>query len=349
MLFQKSGGLQIQVQETLIALSAIGVNVKIFDIINDKLEDFDILHVFGIANGNDSIVKVAKQLGLKVVLSPLARCSWTKKRAKIAKLSDKIVGKLTHWHVKSDYAMCNEAYRLSDHVVFLGEQEYISVKSAFNLDKNNCSIVSNGINQRYFQTNGDAYRDKYAANLSVPLILVVASVNKRKNQLALAEALQGFPCEIHIVGPCISSDQDYLNRIQSFKHVKYIGYLDNNDPMLASAYAAADLFCLPSLQEVLPLTIFEALAAGTPVAATNDSAIEFNDDTKAYVEFLPRSPQDIRSVVTNSLQQSISKEECKVLVADKTWQAVAEQLLAVYNTVNKDNSAEQIMNKREKV
>jgi glycosyltransferase involved in cell wall biosynthesis len=110
--------------------------------------------------------------------------------------------------------------------------------------------------------------------------------------------------------------------------------------MLASAYAAADLFCLPSLQEVLPLTIFEALAAGTPVAATNDSAIEFSADTKAYVEFSPHSPQDICTVVTSSLQQSISKEACKVLVADKTWQAVAEQLLAVYNTVNKDYSTE---------
>lgn len=333
MLFQKKGGLQIQVQETLIALRAIGVDVKIFDIINDKLEEFDILHVFGIANGNDSIVRVAKELGLKVVLSPLARCSWTKKRASIAKLADKIVGKLTHWHVKSDYAMCEEAYTLSDHVVFLGEQEYLSATSAFNVDNNAFSIVPNGINQRYFQTNGDAYRDKYASTLSVPLILVVGSINQNKNHLALVEALQDLPCQIHIIGPCVSSEQKNLDHMTSYNHVKYIGYLDNIDPMLASAYAAADLFCLPSYQEVLPLTIFEALAAGTPVAATNNSAIEFPPDTKAYVEFSPQSQQSIRSAVVNSLQQRISRDECKKLVTDKSWQAVAEQLMAVYNSI----------------
>ncbi|WP_114327632.1 glycosyltransferase family 4 protein [Candidatus Colwellia aromaticivorans] len=340
MLFQKKGGLQIQVQETLTALCALGVDAKIFDTLNDKLEDFDILHVFGLANGNESIIKVAKELGLKVVLSPLARCSWTKARAQIAKISDRIVGKLTHWHVKSDYAMCNDAYTLSDYVIFLGEQEYLSATSAFNVDQTAFTIVANGINQRYFQTNGDAYREKYASNLSVPLILVVGSINQNKNQLALVEAMKDFPCQIHIIGPCVSSEQKNLDHMVSYQHVKYIGYLDNNDPMLASAYAAADLFCLPSYQEVLPLTVFEALAAGTPVAATNNSAIEFAEDARAYAEFSPQSQQDIRSVVINSLQQSMSKEACKMLVADKSWQAVAEQLMAVYNTVNNDNSTE---------
>jgi glycosyltransferase involved in cell wall biosynthesis len=332
MLFQKKGGLQIQVLETLDALKALNIDAHLFDILNDNIEDFDIIHVFGVANGNDNIVRVAKELGKKVVLSPLARCSWSATRGKIALLADKIIGRLTNWHVRSDHAMCDDAYRLSDHVVFLGKQEYQSAASAFSINESCYSIVPNGIHERYFQANGSIYKTKYCQDEELPIILVVASINARKNQLALVQALKDVPCRIDLVGPCVTSDNAYLEEILCYSHVNYIGYFSNTDPMLASAYAAADLFCLPSIEEVLPLTIFESLAAGTPVAATSNSAIEFECETKAYKEFDPRSLDNIRSVVMNCLQQKVSQEECQGLVESKTWQSVAEQLVKIYHS-----------------
>jgi glycosyltransferase involved in cell wall biosynthesis len=46
----------------------------------------------------------------------------------------------------------------------------------------------------------------------------------------------------------------------------FLGYLDSNEE-IRTAYAAADLFILPSLEDNLPNTILESMSCGTPVVA----------------------------------------------------------------------------------
>jgi len=50
--------------------------------------------------------------------------------------------------------------------------------------------------------------------------------------------------------------------------VKYFGYVDS-DKTLASIYAAANLFILPSLEDNLPNTVLESMSCGTPALAFN--------------------------------------------------------------------------------
>ena len=69
MLFQRRGGLQVQVRETLAALRGIGVEASLFDVRSERLEDYDVAHVFSAINGNHRIVEAAKIAGLPVVLS----------------------------------------------------------------------------------------------------------------------------------------------------------------------------------------------------------------------------------------------------------------------------------------
>ena len=47
--------------------------------------------------------------------------------------------------------------------------------------------------------------------------------------------------------------------------IVYVGSLDSDGK--TGAFADADIFCFPSLNEAFPLTILEAMSAGVPVAA----------------------------------------------------------------------------------
>ena len=59
--FQSQGGGEVQLMKTKAALEQLGVSVKLFDTWNDKLENFDILHVFGSVKDCLPMMEVAKQ------------------------------------------------------------------------------------------------------------------------------------------------------------------------------------------------------------------------------------------------------------------------------------------------
>ena len=78
MLFQHTGGLQVQVLETCHALQNAGIDAVLFDYRKDRLKEFDIAHVFSAINGVHRIVEQAKNEGLPVVLSTVLHPPWSR-------------------------------------------------------------------------------------------------------------------------------------------------------------------------------------------------------------------------------------------------------------------------------
>jgi glycosyltransferase involved in cell wall biosynthesis len=71
------------------------------------------------------------------------------------------------------------------------------------------------------------------------------------------------------------------------RHIKFAGLVDNS--AIATYYAAADLFVLPSILEALPTVAVEALACGTPVLSSdNPGGQELNDLFGSDVAVVPR-------------------------------------------------------------
>ncbi|MBI1318976.1 MAG: glycosyltransferase [Candidatus Hydrogenedens sp.] len=86
--------------------------------------------------------------------------------------------------------------------------------------------------------------------------------------LLRAFARLGPKTELHLIGP-IEPGMDRLFAGEPMARVVVRGPLPG--AQLAEEYAAADLFCLPSLHEGLALVILQAMAAGLPVVTTPES------------------------------------------------------------------------------
>ena len=70
MIGQNYGGLQLQITNTFTELVKLGIEVKLFDPWNDRIEDYDVFHSFYLGDLSVlPLVKRAKELGKLVVMS----------------------------------------------------------------------------------------------------------------------------------------------------------------------------------------------------------------------------------------------------------------------------------------
>lgn len=133
-------------------------------------------------------------------------------------------------------------------------------------------VIHNGLNLSLYQPIArHAAREILNLPKDKKLLLfgaVNATQSRRKGFHFLQPALQRLArfneqdqIDLVVFGANASEDQPDLG----FK-THYLGKL-NDEKMLALAYAAADVFVAPSLQDNLPNTLVEAIACGTPCVA----------------------------------------------------------------------------------
>lgn len=334
MLFQRDGGLQVQVRETLAALNRLqdhaqrSLEVQLVDANHERLADFDVLHVFSASNGNYRIVETARELGVPVVLSPLLPPSWDRASAWRARLADRLAGRLTEWMVQTSYAQTRRALQLADVVIALGEAERDAIVHGFDLPATSIRVLPNGINPHFFTANGDLFLRE--TGIAGPFVLVVGSISPYKNQLGLAQALAGAGVPVVLIGAAPREQQAYLQQLLDLPHVSWLGALDHADPLLASAYHAAAVAALPSQGEVFPLSVLEALAAGTPVVMTAHSALDLPDSAFALRKVRWDDGPAQRQAVLQLLALAPERLRVRALVERFTWERVAAQIADCY-------------------
>ena len=328
MLFQNKGGLQIQILETSAALRRLGIEARLVDPVRERLTDFDLIHVFSAINGNHRIVECARDQGLPVIVSPLIRPHWTTRLGWLAQRLESVVGRLTQWNVKTEYQAIASCLRRADVLIALGDPERRAIIDAFHIAPERIRVVPNGIPPRFFKAEPQAFCERYA--VPAGFVLSVATISPHKNQLAVARALEGTGRQLVLIGPCGGGDEEYMERLLALEHVKYIGALDYESPLLASAYVAAGVFCLPALSEVMPLSVMESLAAGTPVVMTRNHCMDVSRMGEVVAEVSPQDETAIREAVERFARLQVAPEACRAAVAHFSWDTVAAEIALCY-------------------
>lgn len=328
-LFQTVGGLRMKVDRTVDALNRRGIQAQLIDPTRQKLADFDLAHVFAPYNGNNRIVEQAKSDGVPVVMSTILNLPMSHWNGVKGRLLSRLVGRLTDWTLTTDFAQMTTAMHHADHLIALGKVEKRSLIEGYGVPASKVSIVHNGVGEEFFQATPHAFLARY--KISQPFVLHTGMIGEVKNQLGLIRALKDEAVNIVLIGYCAKSSQPYLEAClaEGGQRVHYLGELPHGG-MIASAYAAAAVVAIPSRHEGMPNSILEGLAADKPVVLTNNHTIDIDLPTDAAVQVGHEDQAGIRRAVIGFLQQPPPPGRARSVVSALSWDAVADQLSAIY-------------------
>ncbi|UGQ48549.1 glycosyltransferase [Massilia endophytica] len=330
MLFQRDGGLQVQVRETIAALNALpqSLSVQLVDVRSEPLASYDLIHVFSAINGNHRLVETAQEAGVPVVLSPLVSPGWDRTAGLRARLAERCAGRLTGWQVQTSYAQMRRALELADLLIALGPAEQAAIAGGFGIGAERIRIIPNGIAPRFFEADPRPFRQQ--TGIDGAFVLMVGAISPYKNQLGLAQAMKELGVPLVLIGRAARSDELYLQALQRLPWVRLLGGLLHESPLLAGAYAAASVLALPSRGEVFPLTVLEAMAAGTPVVMTRESALAIDGAGIAVQTVRWDDQEGLARALRAVLAAPPERQQVRQLVARYSWPKVAGEMADCY-------------------
>jgi glycosyltransferase involved in cell wall biosynthesis len=155
-------------------------------------------------------------------------------------------------------------------------------------------------------------------------LLYVGAVQARKNPLAAAQAAKEVGLPLVAVGP--ERDAALARELEELG-VELRGYVEKDE--LANLYRGAAALVLPSKYEGFGLPVLEAMACGTPVVASADTALrEVAGDAAVYAD------GDLVEAIRTALAErdrlvAAGLERAKAF----SWEETARRTLDVYREV----------------
>lgn len=150
------------------------------------------------------------------------------------------------------------------------------------IEEKKISVIYNGIGGEFVPIEDKGLLEQKAQELNLPndFLLYVGTVESRKNLAVLLYAFRELktkhqiPHKLLLVGKKGQGWQEIRNlpsKIGVENDVIFRGYVRTED--LVYLYNLADVFIYPSIYEGFGIPVFEAIACGTPVVASNTSSI----------------------------------------------------------------------------
>jgi phosphatidylinositol alpha-mannosyltransferase len=200
-------------------------------------------------------------------------------------------------------------------------------------------VIPNGVDTSTF-TNAKPMFGWPGANQS--LVFLGRGDEPRKGLSVLVEAYpeirrQHPQVRLLIAGP--GEPDDTLKKLsrEDRASVTVLGMVASQDK--ASVLASGTIYVAPNTGgESFGIVLLEAMASGTPVVASDLEAFKrVLDNGKAGITFENENSQDLATVVSNLLSDSVRRTELsaqgKLRAAEFDWSVVAERIVDVYESI----------------
>ena len=241
----------------------------------------------------------------------------------------------------------------ADAIIAVSEFTKSEIQNFYNVPSEKIYVVPNGIDIVKFHPNYTEEEKKFVKakyGITGEYFLYMGNIEPRKNLIRLIKAFIHAQKEYGDIFPklIIGGAKGWLYEeiyelIEENKDcVKTIGYVSDEDvPILMSA---AKVFCFVSLYEGFGMPVLEAMACGTPVLTSNNSALkEIAGEVAVKV-----NPMDIASISSGLLQLYRNEElrnDCRQQginrVKEYSWEKAAHKLYNVYEAVLSEDKRKQ--------
>ena len=199
--------------------------------------------------------------------------------------------------------------------------------------------------EKYPTDRREAIRRELGVDPDTKLLLFVGRFEKEKGVRELAAALDALDRDdvaVAAVGHGGALRWWFLDRLGELSHPSH-AYWELDPIAVRRLHVASDLLVLPSHFEARPTVIYEAMAAKTPVLASNVGGIPemiVDDETGALVP--PHDPERLREMLDYLLDDPERLREMgaaghqRLLDQGWTWQRHAERLTDIHREVIDD-------------
>jgi glycosyltransferase involved in cell wall biosynthesis len=251
------GGAQIQIEQTLSALKAAGVEAEPLRWW-DASQSGDIIHHVGRMPAE--LIRLAHQKNIKVVMAELLTATGSRSRRELA--LQKFLTGILRKVLPATFAgrMDWDSYRLADACIALTPWEAHLMSYLFGAPKERVHVVPNGVEDVFLNS---------AAAVRGPWLVCTSTIVERKRVLELARAAVIAQTPLWVIGKPYSDADPYAQQFSALakRHpqiIRYEGVIQDR-ALLAHIYREARGFVLLSAMESLSLSALEAAACECPL------------------------------------------------------------------------------------
>jgi glycosyltransferase involved in cell wall biosynthesis len=327
-----SGGPKTQMHQTAKFLPDHGIEVKLFDQWESlEQKDYDFVHLFGASYINHDLALRFSQFKIPYIVSPIF---YTLHHPLFIRFSIKLekMAKNIFKGIWTDYGIISTVCHHSSGVLPNTEAETLLIKKGFKIQKKKIHTIPNGVEPRFSKADPSLFINKYGIK---EFILNVGHIGSlRKNILNLVKALTKINHPAVIIGKI--HQNSYSNRIlkeaSTNKNILIIEGIEHDSKLLESAYAACDVFTLPSYFETPGIAALEAALAGAKIVITpNGGTKEYFKDDAIYVNHA--SINSIRRGIEQALNQKKNNKLKDRILEEYNWQKITEKTVSAYQSL----------------
>lgn len=212
---------------------------------------------------------------------------------------------------------------------------------SFGVNDSNIFIVKNGISNEFLNSEIFDVRKRHGIDQNKFIFISVMRLIEIKDPITLLKAFEMISKatdNVHLIivgdGHLKKPIGDFIEKRKLNKHVTLTGNIPHHE--IPSYMASSNVFCLSSLMEGFPTVIFEAMAFGTPIVATNVGGVPEAIKSEEYGFLVPANNH---IALADAMGKSISKKwdskRIETYAKENLWGNIADDYVSIYKGIIK--------------